>query len=175
MISDKEFFDCEVAAGVTPENPDYYRLMEETANVIDRYNVKAIIEIGSGMGTLIEVLNKRGYKTYGIEPNEYHRDHAKGRGVKLHDLNTYPDKCDMIVSIEVLEHLTDDEIDEYLKRIEAQYFFLSSTPTRTDWDLNWGHINIKTEDEWVTLFKKYEYKLADRLTMPTPWSLMFKK
>ena len=36
-VSDKEFFDIEVQNGITPENPDYYNLMDATADIIIEY------------------------------------------------------------------------------------------------------------------------------------------
>ena len=71
MVTDKEFFDIEVEAGITPENPDYYNLMDSVATLILEYS-NNVIEIGAGMGTLGECLQKKGVNYYGIEPNKYH-------------------------------------------------------------------------------------------------------
>ena len=172
--SDKEFYDYEVSIGVTPENPDYYNLMDQVA-----YNIsliaKDVIEIGAGMGTLGECLLKRNCSYYGIEPNKYHREFAKTRGIELHDLGDYPNKCDLIISIEVFEHLTDRQINDYLSTIEAKYFYFSSTPhlTTPEFDNWWGHINIKQENEWISLFNKFGYKLIAKNGMPTDWTLIF--
>lgn len=175
-VTDKEFFDIEMAAGVSPENPDYYNLMDATARIASEYAID-IIEIGAGMGTLGECLQKRRIKYYGIEPNKYHQDYAFSRGVKLYDINDYPSSCQMIVSIEVLEHLTDDQIDEYFNNINAEYLYFSSTPffTTPEQDEAWGHINIKSEEEWIKFFSKFGYSLYKKLTIPTEWSLLFKK
>lgn len=174
--SDKEFFDHEISIGVTPENHDYFELMNAVANIIKNY-ARNIIEIGAGMGTLGECLTHKGCDYYGIEPNKYHRDFAKTRGIELHDLNNYPSHTQLIVSIEVFEHLTDEEINEYLESIEADYFFFSSTPHHTtkEFDEWWGHINIKSEEEWIAFFAEYGYSLYHKLSVPTEWSLLFKK
>jgi 2-polyprenyl-3-methyl-5-hydroxy-6-metoxy-1,4-benzoquinol methylase len=175
-VTDKEFFDIEMAAGVSPENPDYYNLMDATAKIVSDYAID-VIEIGAGMGTLGECLQKRTIKYYGIEPNKYHQDYAFSRGVKLYDIDNYPSSCQMIVSIEVLEHLTDKQINEYLENIEATYFYLSSTPhyTTPEQDEAWGHINIKSVEGWVSFFAEYGYKVEKYLTIPTEWSILFKK
>jgi len=83
----------------------------------------------------------------------------------------------MIVSIEVLEHLTDEQINEYLESIDAKYFYLSSTPytTTPEFDSWWGHINIKSVDEWIAFFDEYGYKVLHKLTVPTDWSILFFK
>jgi hypothetical protein len=83
----------------------------------------------------------------------------------------------MIVSIEVLEHCTDEQINEYLETITADYFLLSSTPytTTPEFDSWWGHINIKQVDEWIEFFAEYGYSVHKRLTIPTDWTILFKK
>ena len=47
-VTDKEFFDIEVENGITPDNPEYYNLMDATAEIIIEY-AKDVIEIGAGM------------------------------------------------------------------------------------------------------------------------------
>jgi 2-polyprenyl-3-methyl-5-hydroxy-6-metoxy-1,4-benzoquinol methylase len=176
QATDKEFFDHEINNGISPHNPEYLNLMLATSDIVVKY-ANDIIEIGSGLGTLGECLIKKGCNYYGIEPNKYHRDFALDRGVQLNDLDNYPKLCEMIVSIEVFEHLTDNQIDEYLKSIQATYFLFSSTPHKTteEFDTWWGHINLKSEEEWITLFSKYGYKVHEKLSIPTTWSLLFKK
>jgi 2-polyprenyl-3-methyl-5-hydroxy-6-metoxy-1,4-benzoquinol methylase len=174
--TDKEFFDHEINNGISPHNPDYYNLMVATSNIIRNY-AHNIIEIGSGLGTLGEVLQSHGITYYGIEPNPYHREFALTRGIELHDLGNYPNHCEMIVSIEVLEHLTNEQINEYLENIQAKYFYLSSTPytTTPEFDYWWGHINIKSVDQWIEFFGRYGYQVLHKLTVPTDWSILFFK
>ena len=176
QATEKEFFDYEISIGVSPHNPDYWNLMVGTSNIIKNY-AQSVIEIGAGMGTLGECLEHKGIEYYGIEPNKYHREFAYNRGQLLHGLDNYPNRCGMIVSIEVFEHLTDEQINEYLESIEANYLLLSSTPytTTEEFDAWWGHINIKQTDEWVNFMAEYGYSLYHRLTIPTDWTLLFKK
>jgi 2-polyprenyl-3-methyl-5-hydroxy-6-metoxy-1,4-benzoquinol methylase len=176
QATEKEFFDYEISIGVSPHNPDYWNLMAGTSNIIKNY-AQSVIEIGAGMGTLGECLEHKGIDYYGIEPNKYHREFAYNRGQLLHGLDNYPNRCGMIVSIEVFEHLTDEQINEYLESIEANYLLLSSTPytTTEEFDAWWGHINIKQTDEWVNFMAEYGYSLYHRLTIPTDWTLLFKK
>lgn len=174
--TDKEFFDHEVSIGVTAENPEYFELMDRTANIIKNY-ARNVIEIGAGMGTLGECLEHKGIDYYGIEPNIYHREYARSRGITLHDLGNYPSHTQLIVSIEVFEHLTDEQLTDYLTSIKADYLYLSSTPyaTTPEFDEFWGHINLKQPDEWVEFMAKFGYSLYKRVDIPTPWSLIFKK
>lgn len=175
-VTEKEFFDIEVANGITPENPDYFNLMNGVANIIKNYS-RNIIEIGAGMGTLGECLIHKGCDYYGIEPNKYHQEYAYQRGVKLNGITDYPKHCQMIVSIEVMEHLTDEQIKDYMNNINCEYFLFSSTPyyTTPEQDEAWGHINIKSEENWIEFFAQFGFILKKKLTLPTEWSLLFKK
>jgi hypothetical protein len=83
----------------------------------------------------------------------------------------------MVVSIEVMEHLIDEQIIDYMNNINCQYFLFSSTPyfTTPEKDEAWGHINIKSEEKWIEFFAQFGFTLEKKLTLPTEWSLLFKK
>jgi SAM-dependent methyltransferase len=182
QFTDKEFFDWETQHGLTPDNPDYLRLHTFTANLIEPYKPRRVLEIGSGMGTLLECLAQKGIYAAGIDPNRFHRDFFVKRNPRLADRYGLLDhkfklkRFDFVVSIEVFEHLTDELIHEYMKRLKPRYFLFSSTPHQTtpEFDEQWGHINLKQESEWIDLFSKYGYQLEKKLTLPTEWALLFK-
>ncbi len=63
----------------------------------------------------------------------------------------------------------------FLTNLKCKYFHFSSTPHKTDFDEAWGHINIKSEDEWIALFEQCGFKLDRKMSLPTSWSLLFAK
>jgi 2-polyprenyl-3-methyl-5-hydroxy-6-metoxy-1,4-benzoquinol methylase len=77
--------------------------------------------------------------------------------------------------IEVAEHMTDKELTVLFKKIKPNYILFSSTPNVTDSDNDWGHINIKPKEEWLTFFEKKGYVLEKFVTLPTEWSIILKK
>jgi 2-polyprenyl-3-methyl-5-hydroxy-6-metoxy-1,4-benzoquinol methylase len=182
-FTDKEFFDYEVDHGWTPENPDYLSLHASTASLIAKYKPRRVLEIGSGMGTLLECLAKKNIYAAGIDTNPLHRDFFVRRNPSLADRYSLLDhkfdlgSFDFVASIEVFEHMTDALIHDYMKQLKSLYFLFSSTPNKStpEHDENWGHINIKQEAEWVKLFSSYGYKLKKKLTTPAEWALLFKR
>ena len=186
-ITDLEFIEYEKNSGVSYENPDYINLMRSVYNVIDSLpNISNILEIGCGIATLGYIINKDNkYNYIGIDPNVEHIKEANKYNVDiLNDYSTLENKkYSLGVSIEVFEHLTDDIINEYLNIFSFDYFIFSSTPYYNNepyneyetFDIFWGHINIKTESEWIELFGKYGYILDRKLNTPTSWALLFKK
>jgi len=183
QFTDKEFFDYEVEHGWTPDNPDYLWLHAATASLIARYKPRRVLEIGPGMGTLLECLAKKGIYAAGIDTNRFHREFFVKRNPSLADryglLNHKFDlgSFDFVASIEVFEHMTDELIHEYMKQLKSRYFLFSSTPNKTtpEFDAQWGHINLKQESEWIDLFSKYGYRLKKKLTLPAEWALLFKR
>jgi hypothetical protein len=77
--------------------------------------------------------------------------------------------------IEVAEHMTDQEIEKALNAIDPKYILFSSTPETTEWDLDWGHINIKQEAEWIAMFETLGYKVIDKPNTPTTWAMMLER
>jgi SAM-dependent methyltransferase len=183
QFTEKEFFDWEIQHGLTPENPDYLALHTATANLIAPYKPRRVLEIGPGMGTLLECLAQKGIYAAGIDTNRFHRDHFIRRNPPLADRYGLLDhkfdlsSFDFVVSIEVFEHMPDELIHEYLKQLKPRYFLFSSTPHQAtpEFDEQWGHINLKPEPAWVHLFSKYGYKLKKKLTLPAEWALLFKR
>jgi hypothetical protein len=74
-----------------------------------------------------------------------------------------------------MEHITDDKLNDLLTNVDCKYFHFSSTPNTTDFDEDWGHINVKQEHEWIALFEQHNYELLSNIEVPTTWSLLFKK
>jgi 2-polyprenyl-3-methyl-5-hydroxy-6-metoxy-1,4-benzoquinol methylase len=85
-----------------------------------------------------------------------------------------PITTDLLVFIEVAEHMTDKELKALFKKIKPKNILFSSTPNKTDGDEEWGHINIKTEQEWNQLFEKLGYEFVKNLNVPTNWSILYK-
>lgn len=188
QLTHKEFFEAEIQMGITPDNPAYLNLHYNLGRtIIERFNPKTTLEIGAGVGTLLEYLLKQGVNSVGIDLNPCEMDFFATRNpefapnYKICALQDYPFSTlhmpiiDVVVSIEVFEHIADADILKALPDMakKCRWFLFSSTPETTDWDLMWGHINVKPTEEWVKLFSPH-FDLVERLTAPTTWTLLFK-
>jgi 2-polyprenyl-3-methyl-5-hydroxy-6-metoxy-1,4-benzoquinol methylase len=74
-----------------------------------------LLDIGCALGFFVEMANKAGFDSYGIDPSEYAIDEAKltlGNKVQKGTLNTVDFKeetFDVITMLDVFEHLNDPE------------------------------------------------------------------
>ena len=180
MITQEEFLKAEIEMNLTMDNPDFVALAESVSDYVNtKYSFNSLIDYGCGTGVYAEVVRKKSFfcldvDVYALDIFKPHRDYCKKQYPDLKVI-AKPVKADLMYFIEVAEHMTDKEIEKALKAIDPNYILFSSTPNTTDWDLDWGHINIKQEPEWVELFKGFGYKVIDKPKTPTTWSLMFQK
>jgi 2-polyprenyl-3-methyl-5-hydroxy-6-metoxy-1,4-benzoquinol methylase len=181
----EEFFEVEKQAGWTPDNEAYKNLHYSLGQWIEKtFSPKLVIEIGSGSGALLEYFTRNAIHALGFDPcapaqayfaqrnptsaHAYVVQHVKD--VQL------PENIDVLVSIEVWEHISDDELRLLLEQMKThvKYFVFSSTPHSDPNDDIWGHINIKSEEEWLKLFAEYNFFLSKHKPSVTPWAITLK-
>ncbi|MCR9172977.1 MAG: class I SAM-dependent methyltransferase [bacterium] len=82
--------------------------------ILDRFEpyrkTGKLLDVGAGYGFFMEVAKERGWDVYGTELTDEAVDHCKSKGLKMykgefHELDLESESFDVIVSIEVLEHL----------------------------------------------------------------------
>lgn len=192
-FDDLQFFEYEQKNQLNAENKNYLRLHYLTASLlIDRYEEKfhkkpkTILELGSGMGTCLEKLLMMGYAATGIDKSQYHKNYFDSRNPQWAEhyiLGDFTQRnllhYDIIFSIEVFEHISDSDLQPIYAQLanSCDMFLFSSTPFPSSiegFDKQWGHINIKSEQEWIKLFMNYGFSNIISLEkLPTEWTKIF--
>ncbi len=141
---------------------------------------RTVLDAGCAMGLLVEKLRERGIEAYGIDISEYAiqnvhesvRDFCQVGSITA----PFPRRYDLIVSLEVLEHLPAVQAREALSNI-CQYtdqVLFSSTP------LDYRevtHVNVQPPEYWAELFAKQGF-LRDvdyDASFLTPWAGLFRR
>ncbi len=88
---------------------DMFEPFRKTGNILD---------IGCGYGFFLEVAKEKGWNVFGLEVSERASEDCKSKGItmfsgELKDAPFTPESFDIIISIEVIEHLIDP--DGFLK------------------------------------------------------------
>jgi 2-polyprenyl-3-methyl-5-hydroxy-6-metoxy-1,4-benzoquinol methylase len=176
MIADNEFLQAELDMGINPFNPQFIALCNATVSEANKHaTFETVLDFGCGVGAYSDAFHKAGYNVSAYDIFPSHQKYVKENLPHLTMVDK-PLTTDLMLFIEVAEHMTDKEINAVFKKIKPKYILFSSTSeSKPEWDEQWGHINIKQEPEWIELFQKKGYELISKLNYPTQWSLMLKQ
>ena len=176
--------------GNVESNPSYRSLFEELARWIhETLRPRRSLELGCGPGYLVYCMNRLGIDALGVDGNSFfwrdfqlvHYD-IRDRYIldPLFELPTQ--SADLFASIEVFEHIPDDGLHHVMRRVRddlrSRFIVFSSTPYKSeepDWDLQWGHINLKQPDDWAKFFSDYGYKLLSDKPPVTEWAQLYER
>ena len=139
-----------------------------------------ILDAGCALGLLVEGLRKRDVETYGIDISEFaiknvHKSvkpYCQVRSI----LEPFPQKYDLIVTIEVLEHLPKGQSEQAVANLceHSDDILFSSSPLDYKEPT---HFNVQPPEYWVNLFARHGfYRDVDfDASFVTPWAVRFRK
>lgn len=174
-ITPEKFLESEILAGIHADNPDFVRLANATLEQLFFIQFESVLDYGAGTGVYSSVFDDAGFDVSVFEIWDAHRNYIRKHFPRLRIIDQ-PITTDLMLWIEVAEHMTDQEIDNVMESISPQYILFSSTPEHNPgFDEIWGHINIKTGQQWDEMFSRYGYNSIMYLANPTPWSKLYSK
>lgn len=140
----------------------------------------SVLDAGCAWGLLVEVLRQKGVEAYGIDISPYaiekvHPDVKEFCWVGS-VVEPFPQVYDLMVCIEVLEHMPKDESELAVKIIceHTQDVLFSSTP----FDYREAtHLNVQPPEYWAELFARSGFfrDVDFDATFITPWAVRFRR
>jgi len=130
------------------------------AEIKKQINPKKVLDVGCAMGFLVEQLRNNGIEAYGIDISEYGIKQVLPeikKYCKVHSiLDPLDDDYDLVICIEVLEHLFPDDAERAIENIcnHTKDVVFSSTPTDI---VEKTHHNVREPAYWSKLFSKYGF------------------
>ncbi len=184
-----EFF---IASQLLGHSQDFKPYRDIHAKLIDWIvnflGSKSTFEFGCGCGYLLGELNKQCIVSFGSDKNEYQKVFYDSRYPEFADRyiigqrisDPFP-KADTFIAIECFEHMTDEQIRSLMhrvvKEVQPKYIIFSSCPTPSeipDFDVLWGHINIKLTVDWSRLFYSYGFREVQGCIPPiVSWARLY--
>jgi len=141
---------------------------------------RTVLDAGCAMGFLVEALRQRGIEAFGLDISEY-------AIARVHpDIQEYcwvgtvmaplPRTYDLIVCIEVLEHLSARDAERAIENFcgHADDILFSSTPS--DWK-EATHFRVRPPEDWAQQFAQYGfYRDVDfDASFIAPWARRFRR
>jgi GT2 family glycosyltransferase/SAM-dependent methyltransferase len=139
-----------------------------------------VLDVGCAMGFLVEALRQRGAEAFGVDISGYAIENVHP------DIQPYcwvgsvtdpfPRKYDLIVCIEVLEHLPHREVEQAIENLcrHSDDVLFSSTPL--DYK-EATHVNVQSPEYWAELFARHGFfrDVDFDASFITPWAVRFRK
>ncbi len=160
-------------------NEEWLRFFAFIADrIVTDIRPSTVLDVGCAMGFLVEGLRQRGVEAYGVDISEYAiqkvdpsiRPYCWVGSIA----EAFPRKYDLIVCIEVLEHIPPSKADEAVKNccLHSDNVLFSSTPF--DYK-EFTHLNVRPPEYWADLFARHGF-LRDvdfDASFITPWAVRF--
>ncbi len=160
-------------------NEHWLKFFGEIADgIVRNLHPSSVLDAGCAMGFLVEALAQRGVDVHGVDVSEYAIS-------KVHE--SVRDRCavgslaepiegrfDLIVSIEVLEHIPPTETDQVIANLCAatDRILLSTTP------VDYGeatHLNVQPPETWAALLAREGFlrDVDHDFSYITPWASLY--
>lgn len=187
-IYSKDYYDnYDVGTGTV--NYEYcVDLKEFIQSVADRivvdFNPKVVLDAGCAMGHLVAALRDRGVQAYGIDISNYAISKVREDiqpycvvGSLTDELpESLPRKYDLIISMEVLEHLYASDGEKAIQNLcsYTDQFLFCSTPDDFE---DPTHLNVRQREYWARLFAENGFydDINYRPTYLTYYASFFKR
>ena len=149
-------------------------------NIISKLEPKTVLDVGCAYGILVETLRDRGIEAYGIDISDYAISQARpdlkdflGVGSILKPLRR---RYDLIVCIEVIEHIEEKDCDIAIKNMcnASDQVIIASIPDDFD---DPTHFNVQPPLYWVKKFAAFGFEpvLAFDAKFLTPYAMLFRR
>jgi SAM-dependent methyltransferase len=147
--------------------------------IVSDIRPRRVLDAGCAIGLLVETLRSRGVEASGIDVSTFAIDHVHGpvRPFCRQASATEPlsERYDLIISIEVLEHMTPAEAEAAIANFCAHTddVLFSSSP----FDFTEAtHTNVRPPDYWASEFARHGfYRDVDfDASVVTPWAVRFR-
>lgn len=160
---------------------DWLTLMAGFAERIKlRINPSTVLDAGCAMGLLVEKLRENGVAAWGVDVSEYaiqHVDPSMREFCRVGSIaEPFGQKYDLIVTIEVLEHIPKVESERALANLCAHTddILFSSTPNDHKEPT---HFNVQPPEYWAEQFALHGFyhDLTFDASFITPWAARFRR
>jgi hypothetical protein len=179
QVFDEQYYRSNNYTDYLSKRERYVRTAEEIQQVFHKISVidpdSTILDYGCSLGFLIKGLEKVGFKNvHGYDISDWAVEQAQQSGCRI--LAQAQGEFDMGIFLDVLEHMTDQQIAELFANLRLnkvlvripcavveqpdQFYLEVSRRDAT-------HINCKTDQDWIAVFKSLGYQNYFRLNMST--------
>ena len=130
---------------------------------IKTFNVSSMLDIGCGYGCQVKLARSKGLQSIGLEGDisvfrEDLQEEIDFSKTKYESNKQY----DLIWSVEFLEHVEEEYIENYMPAFESGSFIICTHAQPGQ--AGHHHVNCKASDYWIDLFGKHGFTYSEDYT-----------
>jgi hypothetical protein len=179
-LYDSDYFaeGCGIPYGRNQHWLDFFGKIAD--RIITEMQPQSVLDAGCAMGILVESLRDRGVEAYGVDISEYAIEQARA------DIRPYchvasltaplPRRYDLIVCIEVLEHMPQAESEQAIVQICAATDDVLVSTTPLDYK-EATHFNVQPPEYWAAHFGRQGFvrDVDFDAGFITPWAVRYRR
>jgi len=152
--------------------------------IVKRYNPKTVLDAGCALGYIVEALRDRGVEAYGFDISDYAIESVRA-DIKpyciVHSVTeplpeTFPQKFDVVITLEVLEHLFPEDAEKAVANLCNYTDMIIFSSTATDIQ-DRSHVNVRLPEYWSKVFAQNHFfrELEQDMRFISPWAKLYAK
>lgn len=159
LIYDSEYYACH------DDDPAIRSVASISESILESFAPKSVIDVGCGTGALLSALRNRGCEVLGLEYSDAALRLCRGQRIPvLHfnlDRDTFTDRrtFDLVISMEVAEHLPARTADRYVKLLTSlsSVIVFTAAPPGQGGRVGTDHINEQPPAYWIAKFDQHGF------------------
>ena len=176
-----EFYYKQYSGGPYERNEGWLNSFDKiAARIVSDINPRTVLDVGCAMGFLVERLRARGVEAWGIDISEYAISRVTPQIKDFCSVGSITDpqtrNYDLIVSIEVLEHIPAEKTSQVVEHL-CQYTddLLVSIPPSVFKEPT--HINSRPTEYWAWNFGRFDFyhDVDFDASFIAPWATRYKR
>lgn len=158
---DKQYYDEHLGNDYHKEEQWLPLFQRFADHIVEDFAPKTVLDIGCAFGYMVKYLRDRGVEAWGIDTSSYAISQADEKIKPYLRVSSaceplpedMPQKYDLVINIEVLEHMTMEDGDLAISKMCTYADKILFSSTAEDFDEP-THINVQQPAYWVTKFAK---------------------
>jgi len=131
--------------------------------ILDNYDIKSVLDIGGGYGFATKWFLDQGVDCTLVDGLEYNIENgvAPDNGF-VHDLEDGPiefSEVDLVICIEVVEHIKEEYLENLLQSMALGKYVLMTHAFPNQY--GWHHVNCQKTEYWLNHMKRYGYSVIE--------------
>ncbi|MBN2549200.1 MAG: methyltransferase domain-containing protein [Anaerolineales bacterium] len=148
--------------------------------VASRIQPETVLDAGCALGFLVEDLRQHGIQAYGMDISEYAIQHVQAEIAPYCRVGSIteplPQEYDLIICIEVLEHLPASQVGQAIKNLCARTPAVLFSSTPYDYKET-THLNCQPVEYWAEQFARHGFfrDVDFDASFITPWAVLYQR